>query len=298
MMPMPQEMMPNPYGQLITPGERTLMLKKQKKHKHRHKKIKDPNAPKRARTAFMQFSVRMRDHAKELLKAEGQEPTPKLVAKKLGELWRGLNDEQKKPYIEEAEKDKKRYMMEKSQYTPTITQATTLAYPSSTVIVRAPQQGQQQGQQHVVIPQGLAQQGQQHVVIPQGLTQQQQHALAQQQVAMSQAQGALGHRRRHPGKHSHHHSHHHHAHQQGPPQQVPPQGMVGLPPPPGSHVLGPDPSGMGGVMMNGSESESSSESDSGVSRRTHKRKKKDPNAPKRNKSPYIIFTEVFRDNVV
>lgn len=273
MVPLPQEMMGHPYGQMIPTQDRGLMLKKQKKHKHRHKKIKDPNAPKRARTAFMQFSVRMREIAKDKLKEDGQDPTPKLVAKKLGEMWRGLNDEQKKPYIEEAEKDKKRYMLEKSQYTPSITQPPTIIYNTNVVPPMA------QAQQHTQI--------QQHQQLPAPLVAAQQH---QQQLA--QVQSTLVHRRHHPSKH--HHSHHsHHGHPQAPQlPQVGPQGLVGL----GPQVMHADPAAISGVIMNGSDSDSSSGSDSGA-RRTHKRKKKDPNAPKRNKSPYIIFTEVFRDNV-
>ena len=284
MVPVPQGMIPVDYGMMSQQGtlkRSSMALKRQKKHKHRHKKIKDPNAPKRARTAFMQFSVRMRDIAKDRLKAENQDPTPKLVAKKLGEMWRGLSDDQKKPYVEEAEKDKKRYMMEKSQYTPTITQATTLAYtttPSTVIVSSLPPQ--QLAAAAALVPQPHQQ--------PQPKPPQPQ---PQQPQQPPQIQPPLVHRH-HPGRHHHHHHHHGMV---GAPGQVAAPGIMGMGP--GPQVMHQDPTTISSVIMNGSESDSSSCSDNGACRRTHKRKKKDPNAPKRNKSPYIIFTEVFRDNV-
>jgi hypothetical protein len=37
-------------------------------------------------------------------------------AKKMGEIWQGMNDEQKKPYVELAVKDKGRYEVESKAY--------------------------------------------------------------------------------------------------------------------------------------------------------------------------------------
>jgi len=38
------------------------------------------------------------------------------IAKKLGEIWRGMDEKQKKPYQEKAEKDKQRYEKEMDEY--------------------------------------------------------------------------------------------------------------------------------------------------------------------------------------
>lgn len=86
--------------------------------KKKHKKKKDPNAPKRPITAFIQFSNKMRDTAKERLTSEGSEATPKDVVRKLGEMWKALSEEQKKPYNDEAKKDKDRYDAEMAKYVP------------------------------------------------------------------------------------------------------------------------------------------------------------------------------------
>jgi len=40
------------------------------------------------------------------------------VGKALGERWKALNDEQKKPYVQKAEIDKQRYENEKASYKP------------------------------------------------------------------------------------------------------------------------------------------------------------------------------------
>ena len=93
--------------------EKSSMKKKQHK-----KKKKDPNAPKRPITAFIQFSNKMRDTAKERLTSEGKETTPKAVVTKLGEMWKALTEEQKKPYNDEAKKDKDRYETEIAKYVP------------------------------------------------------------------------------------------------------------------------------------------------------------------------------------
>jgi len=38
------------------------------------------------------------------------------LAKKMGEIWRGMDEKQKKPYTEKAEKDKQRYDKEMEEY--------------------------------------------------------------------------------------------------------------------------------------------------------------------------------------
>eukprot|EP00039_Didymoeca_costata_P017955 m.331504 g.331504 ORF g.331504 m.331504 type:complete len:127 (+) comp16746_c0_seq1:159-539(+) len=78
----------------------------------KQRKKKDPNAPKRGMSAFMIYANEVR--------AEVKEDHPGIgfgeLGKKLGELWRGLSDSEKKPYQNKAAKDKERYMAEKAAY--------------------------------------------------------------------------------------------------------------------------------------------------------------------------------------
>lgn len=76
------------------------------------KKVKDPNAPKRNKNGYMFFSNAMR----ESVKSENPDMKVTELAKELGEKWRGLSDEEKKPYLKLAEADKQRYDAEMKDY--------------------------------------------------------------------------------------------------------------------------------------------------------------------------------------
>ncbi|KAJ7737913.1 high mobility group box domain-containing protein [Mycena maculata] len=78
----------------------------------RGKGKKDPNAPKRALSAYMFFSQDWRER----IKAENPEAGFGEVGKLLGAKWKELDDEEKKPYIEQAAKDKTRAEDEKTAY--------------------------------------------------------------------------------------------------------------------------------------------------------------------------------------
>jgi len=68
--------------------------------------------PKKAKTAYLYFTMAKR--------AEVQADNPKLkfgpIAKKLGEMWRELSEEEKAPYLAQAAGDKKRYESEKTKF--------------------------------------------------------------------------------------------------------------------------------------------------------------------------------------
>jgi len=70
---------------------------------------KDPSAPKRGLSAYMFFS---QEHRK-LVQSENQDASFGEIGKILGEKWKHMNDRDKKPYVEKAEVDKKRYESEK-----------------------------------------------------------------------------------------------------------------------------------------------------------------------------------------
>ena len=66
---------------------------------------KEAGAPKGATNAFMVFSKEQR----EKFKAEGKKVTFAEAGKLIAERWKALSDDDKKPYQEAAEKDKKRH---------------------------------------------------------------------------------------------------------------------------------------------------------------------------------------------
>lgn len=84
------------------------------------KKIKDPNAPKKSTTAYFFFLGEKREEIKNTLGDEEIGVKSKLVAKKAGEMWNGLSEDERKPYIELSTKDKERYLVDLEKYSPHI----------------------------------------------------------------------------------------------------------------------------------------------------------------------------------
>jgi len=76
------------------------------------KKRKDPNAPKRASNAYMIFCKERRAKLKE---EHPELPFGKLGAK-LGEMWRVMTADEKKPYETRASNDRDRYKKEMNSY--------------------------------------------------------------------------------------------------------------------------------------------------------------------------------------
>ncbi|OMJ29543.1 Non-histone chromosomal protein 6 [Smittium culicis] len=78
------------------------------------RKKKDENAPKRGLSSYMFFSQEYREQ----VKRENPEATFGQLGKLMGDKWKSMTDEQKKPYAIKAEIDKKRYEKEKAEYVP------------------------------------------------------------------------------------------------------------------------------------------------------------------------------------
>jgi hypothetical protein len=79
------------------------------------KKLKrDPDAPKGAKNAFIFFCSDNRDEVKE------ENPTVKMkdITKKLGEMWKEVDEDLKGEYQEKAKQDKERYEKELETYIP------------------------------------------------------------------------------------------------------------------------------------------------------------------------------------
>lgn len=81
-------------------------------NKVKPKKKRDPKAPKAASNAYMIFCKQMRPK----IKQDGSELTFGKLGAKLGEIWRNLSVEEKKPYEDEAAEDRERYRKEMEEY--------------------------------------------------------------------------------------------------------------------------------------------------------------------------------------
>ncbi|KJA22161.1 hypothetical protein HYPSUDRAFT_41316 [Hypholoma sublateritium FD-334 SS-4] len=84
----------------------------EKAEKPKGKPKKDPNAPKRALSAYMFFSQDWRER----IKTENPDAGFGEVGKLLGAKWKELDDAEKKPYIDQAARDKERADDEKAAY--------------------------------------------------------------------------------------------------------------------------------------------------------------------------------------
>ena len=83
-----------------------------KKSPAKKKAKKDPNAPKKAQSAFMFFSGKMRPK----VKAENPDISFGDLGKRIGELYRALTPEEKEPYEKMAADDKKRFAQASAAY--------------------------------------------------------------------------------------------------------------------------------------------------------------------------------------
>ena len=73
---------------------------------------KDKDAPKRPISAYFFYNQERREQ----LKKEKPELDNKELIKVMSEEWNKLTDAQKKPYVQKAEDDKKRYNQEMEEY--------------------------------------------------------------------------------------------------------------------------------------------------------------------------------------
>ena len=80
--------------------------------KGKRKEKKDSNAPKRALSPFLFYTLERRPG----LKKEKPELSHKELLSEMGVEWNKMNETDKKKYLEKAEEDKKRYEKEKAAY--------------------------------------------------------------------------------------------------------------------------------------------------------------------------------------
>lgn len=80
--------------------------------KSKSKKKIDPNKPKRPLTAFMRYSASRRS----VIRNENNSLSMIDISKIIGEEWRALSDDKKRPYHDAAEVDHEKYKIAKSAY--------------------------------------------------------------------------------------------------------------------------------------------------------------------------------------
>ena len=109
-------------GNLTIPTEEFISLMEsqqstevEKPKKRKTKKTKDPDAPKRAMSAYLRWCQVNRSQIKESL-GEGHKPTE--VMREAGKLWKALDDSEKTPFEEAFKVDQARYKAEMAEYKP------------------------------------------------------------------------------------------------------------------------------------------------------------------------------------
>eukprot|EP00127_Corallochytrium_limacisporum_P004249 Clim_evm194s157 gene=Clim_evmTU194s157 len=76
------------------------------------KRKKDPNAPKRAMSAFMYYA----NDVRAVLRQKHPDLKITQIAQMIGEQWQNMNEKQRKTYVEKAAADKARYDKERAAY--------------------------------------------------------------------------------------------------------------------------------------------------------------------------------------
>lgn len=89
--------------------------KKKTKFKAKPKE-RDPNLPKRPTNSYLIFCEMEKDNIKQRLEAENPPGTVYDMSKVLTETWKGLSEEDKKPYVKLYEDDRERYSREIKAY--------------------------------------------------------------------------------------------------------------------------------------------------------------------------------------
>ncbi|KTW31321.1 uncharacterized protein T551_01393 [Pneumocystis jirovecii RU7] len=77
------------------------------------RKARDPNQPKRPLSAYLSFQLKTRQAVKDSL---GESATQKEILSEIAERWSKLNDDERKPFEEEARKAREQYDKEMTAY--------------------------------------------------------------------------------------------------------------------------------------------------------------------------------------
>ena len=80
------------------------------------KALKDPNKPKRAKSAYLFYCDDHRQKILDSLRKKKKKVNIAAVSKQLGAQWKGLTGADKEPYEAKAQADRERYQEEMEQY--------------------------------------------------------------------------------------------------------------------------------------------------------------------------------------
>jgi len=80
------------------------------------KTLKDPNRPKRAKTAYLYFCNDKRPAIMDKMRAKNEKINVGAIQKKLGKIWGKMTDAEKKVYMKQSDEDKERYKDEIEVY--------------------------------------------------------------------------------------------------------------------------------------------------------------------------------------
>ena len=92
------------------------LLEKLLGDKMKMKVQKDPNKPKRAKTAFLHFCDAKREGLMKKYRKDNKKVNVGELAKKMGELWRKLSEKEKEKYVGMAQKGKEEYLKKLAEY--------------------------------------------------------------------------------------------------------------------------------------------------------------------------------------
>ena len=92
------------------------LLEKLLGQKLKMKAQKDPNKPKRSKTAFLHFCDAKRVNLMKKMKKDNKKVNVGELAKKMGQLWKALNPKDKEKYQKLAETDKEEYVKKLAEY--------------------------------------------------------------------------------------------------------------------------------------------------------------------------------------
>ncbi|KAF2810770.1 HMG-box [Mytilinidion resinicola] len=88
-----------------------------KKHRRKSQKMKDPDAPKHPKSAFIFFNS---TENRQKLKDENPEMLFKDIGAKMGERWKTMPAAEREVYEKHAAEEKEKYLAAKAAYTPKV----------------------------------------------------------------------------------------------------------------------------------------------------------------------------------
>ena len=103
--------------ELGMPEKTEFIVNKYLSSKVKMKKLKDPNKPKRSKSCYLFFCDENRTNVINELKQKNNKFKIGEVQRILGNMWKNLSDEEKKPFIDKSLEEKEIYKQKMEEYT-------------------------------------------------------------------------------------------------------------------------------------------------------------------------------------